>query len=168
MSGIEVAGLVLGAFPVAIEVIKYLLKAMQIIKETRNYQQILRQFARELTTERCKYENTCIELLSEVVHAAQLKRMMANPGSQEWNDMQFKQKLRERLRPAEKTLEIWVDAATELHETLQNVSQHLTSVKGEFNKVNTPLNLRPTRINLHFAIKPLTTVSANLETTFLL
>ena len=121
MSGIEIAGLVLGAFPLAIEVIKAYSNGMKTIQDIKHYQQILRQFARRLKVEKCKYRNTFIELLSELAGPAKIERMMADLQSDEWNDEDFRSQLKGRMRPADETLDNWLSVAQELNETLRKV-----------------------------------------------
>ena len=123
MSGIEIAGLVLGAFPLAIEGIKAYSNGMRTIKDIKNYQQILRQFARDLSVEKCKFDNTLLELLRELVDAATIKQMMADLACDEWQDAHFQSQLKDGLRPADETLEIWLHVAKELGECLEIVTE---------------------------------------------
>ncbi|KAF8418440.1 hypothetical protein EV426DRAFT_511018, partial [Tirmania nivea] len=122
-TGIEIAGLVLGAFPLAIEGIKAYSNGMKTIKDMKNYQQILRQFARGLKVERCKYDNTLLEVLTMLVGPANASQMKADLTSPEWDDEGFQAQLKARLRPAEGTLDSWLGVAEQLNETLCEVCE---------------------------------------------
>ena len=54
--------------------------AMKNAHDIKNYQQILRQFARQLRVEKCKYKNTFLELLSELELAGLAKISKAMNG----------------------------------------------------------------------------------------
>lgn len=139
MSGIEIAGLVLGAFPIAIEGIKAYSSGMKTISDIRNYKQILRQFARELSVEKCKFENTCLGLLSELVNSAKLELMMANPGGKEWNDEFFRLQLKNRLGPANEASENWLEIVAELNQMLRMVGERFQIPQDNGKKVQPSL-----------------------------
>ncbi|KAF8418436.1 hypothetical protein EV426DRAFT_679684 [Tirmania nivea] len=122
-TGMEIAGLVLGAFPLAIEGIKAYSNGMKTIKDMKNYQQILRQFTRELKVERCKYDNTLLEVLTMLVGPANASQMKADLTSAEWDDEGFQAQLKTRLRPAEGTLDNWLGVAKQLNKTLCEVCE---------------------------------------------
>lgn len=123
MSGIEIVGLVLGAFPLAIEGINAYSNCMQTLRDIKDYQQILRQFARELEVEKCKYKNTFLELFAGLAIPAKIERMMADLQGAEWDDEDFQLQLKGRLRPAYETLDNWLFLAQELHQTLRIVTE---------------------------------------------
>jgi len=122
-TGIEIAGLVLGAFPLAIEGIKAYSSGMKTFKDMKNYQQILRQFSRELEVEQCKYDNTFLNLVTEFVGPAKANRMKADLHSAEWDDEDFRSQLKARLGPAKETLDIWLYVAEQLKEALCTVCE---------------------------------------------
>lgn len=95
MSGFEIAGLVLGAFPLAIEGIKSYSNGIQTIKDMKHYQQILCQFARHLGIEQCKYKNTFTNLLAGLANPADIERMKAaDLRSGDWEDEDFQSQLK--------------------------------------------------------------------------
>jgi hypothetical protein len=59
MSGIEVAGLLLGAFPVFLECLQSYLE----ISEMSDYKPVLVRIKRRLKVEKCKLNNTCRSLV---------------------------------------------------------------------------------------------------------
>ena len=122
-TGIEIAGLVLGAFPLAIEGIKAYGDGIKTAKDMKNYQQILRQFARELKVERCKYNNTFLGLLTELVGPAKANQMKTGLKCDAWNDKDSRSQPKARMGPAEETLDNWLDVAEQLNETLYTVCE---------------------------------------------
>ena len=147
MSGIEIAGLVLGAFPVAIEVIKVYSNAMKKIHDIKNYQQILRQFARQLKVEKCKFTNSFLELLEELASPAKIKRMMADLQCDEWDDEDFRSQLKGRLRPADETLDNWLGTANELNENLKTVIERFKLPQRSIQQVHPPPLISDTSTN---------------------
>ena len=123
VTGVEIAGLVLGAFPLAIEGIKAYSEGMKTVKDMKNYQQILRQFSRELKVERCKYDNAFLGLLAELVGPAKADQLKADLTSAKWDDEHFRSELKARMGPAEETLDNWLDVAEQLKETLYTVCE---------------------------------------------
>lgn len=83
MSGLEVAGLVLGAFPLAI-------KAVQGYRETlhsiQNVKRGLDYMERNLQTEQRRLENTCEVLLVGIVPDIKLRSMIQDPFGPEWKN----------------------------------------------------------------------------------
>ena len=120
-AGIEIAGLVLGAFPLAIAGIDAYNNGMKRVKSMKNYQQILIEFSRELMVEECKYDNTVLGLLTELVGPAKADRMKGDPTSAEWDNEDFRSQLKAQMGPAEKTLDNWLGVAKKLNETLRTV-----------------------------------------------
>jgi len=141
-TGIEAAGLVLGAFPLAIEAIKAYSDGMKTVKDMKNYQQILRQFSRDLRVERCKYDNTLLGLLTELVGPAKASRMTADIAGAEWNDEDFRSQLKSRLGPAKETLDNWLYVASQLNEALCTVGEKFKLPSQEQGKVP-PLRICP-------------------------
>jgi len=130
VTGIETAGLVLGAFPLAIEGIKAYRDGLKTVKDMKDYEQILRKFSRHLTVERCKYDNTLLGLLTEFVGPEKAQRMKsADPKSPEWEDKHFRSQLKARLGPAEETLDNWLYVAMQLNETLRMVCKKFQEKK---------------------------------------
>jgi len=130
-TGIEIAGVVLGAFPLAIEGIKAYGDGMKTVKDMKNYQQILRQFSRELTVERCKYDNTILGLLTGLVGQTKATRMKTNLQGDEWNDKDFRSKLKAEMGSVEETLDNWLYVAKQLNETLSTVCEKFKLSPGQ-------------------------------------
>jgi len=63
VTGVETAGLVLAAFPIAIECVKYYVEAASKMKEMCNHRAVLRQLAREVKAEMTIFKNSWNRLL---------------------------------------------------------------------------------------------------------
>lgn len=83
MSGLEIAGLVLGALPLAV-------KAVQGYRETlysiKNVKRDLDYMERNIETEQRRLENTCEELLVGIVPRAKIRSMIKDPFGPDWKD----------------------------------------------------------------------------------
>ncbi|KAF7538247.1 hypothetical protein G7054_g3085 [Neopestalotiopsis clavispora] len=123
MSGLEIAGIVLGAFPLAIEGFKAygnLARRCEIWRHIRKeYQKCLRElkyhhvlFAQHL---RCL-------LLPLVVEPSRIKSLIAHPCGKEWEDIDLDQALRDRLHHS---YDVYVDIIGSLQSLLENAKEHL-------------------------------------------
>jgi hypothetical protein len=81
MSGLEIAGLVLGALPLAI-------KAIQGYRETfsslTKIEKGLENLESDLQTEQVRFQNTCELLLIGIVPPMKINAMIADPLGPEW------------------------------------------------------------------------------------
>lgn len=92
MSGLEVAGLVLGTLPIAIKGVKAYIDMMSSVKSVKRD---LKHMLRDLETEKVLMENTCEALLVGVVPTSMIDKMIEAPFGPEWK--QYDERLRLRL-----------------------------------------------------------------------
>lgn len=97
MSGIEIVGLVLGALPL-------LMKSIEAYSETLSAAQRILSPRRELRRIRSRvnialqvFRNTAKLLLLRVVEAQEVSRLLKEPGSRSWQDVDFDRKLKKLL-----------------------------------------------------------------------
>ena len=64
MTGIEVAGLVLGLFPIVIEGLSFYCCSASTFKEMKRHKRTLAAFTREIDLEKCNFDNTMYALAS--------------------------------------------------------------------------------------------------------
>jgi hypothetical protein len=101
-TGVEIAGLVLGTFPVAVQVLAAYANGCQKISgkcfvfarsfrfvlrattDMYHYSQLLKEFSIEMDTEHVKFLNTCENILQDVVSPSELLELL-KPGSERWN-----------------------------------------------------------------------------------
>ena len=62
VTGVETAGLVLGAFPIVIEGLEYYISCARKVKEISHHKDVLRQFMRDIKTEMTIFEDTWYQL----------------------------------------------------------------------------------------------------------
>jgi hypothetical protein len=98
LTGIEIAGLVLGAFPLAVEGIKFYANGARTMNEMRHHRHVLDEFIRELDMERIKFVDTCYDLFEDTVTGDELSSLIDDPGGECWKDESFQRKLEVRLR----------------------------------------------------------------------
>jgi len=92
MSGIEVAGIVLGMLPVTIRAVKGYMDILSSVKDARRNLKFLLQ---DLETEHIRLETTCEVLLDGVVPPSSIDRLIRAPLGPEWR--LYSDRLRLRL-----------------------------------------------------------------------
>lgn len=91
----EVAGLVLGVFPIAIKAIQ---QYRDLSSSRKNATRLLGALETGLVSELQIFRNTCETLLEDIVLSSQVKIMLDDPFGPEWKNKEFNKKLRLRLR----------------------------------------------------------------------
>ncbi|OJD33126.1 uncharacterized protein BKCO1_3300010 [Diplodia corticola] len=98
MSGIEVAGLVLGALPLIIHAITVYADGVSTVERYFKYEIPLRSLHRSLEAEFVIYQNTCEELLNGIVKDNEERAaLLNNPGGPDWKKAVLEEKLKDRL-----------------------------------------------------------------------
>lgn len=98
MSGIEVAGLALGALPLIIQAIKVYAGGVSTVERYFKYEIPLRDLHRAVEAEYVIYQNTCEELLNSVVEDNEDRAaLLDQPGGPGWKRPELEAALRERL-----------------------------------------------------------------------
>lgn len=119
----EIAGLVLGVFPLVVKGLDACSSGVRRIKDKKNYKQIIRQLTRELETEKVHFDNIILEILEKSVdQPGAIALMRSDAGAAMWTDEDFHRRLRHLLRPADGTLEVWINTVGYIHETLQEIA----------------------------------------------
>ncbi|KAF2823768.1 hypothetical protein CC86DRAFT_408790 [Ophiobolus disseminans] len=99
MSGVEVAGLVLGCLPLIIQGIESYNEGLDPIKSFARWRSELPQVIRKLRNQHVHYAQTIRILFEPITSDIELAEMMANPGSAElWKGTVMAGKLQERLQ----------------------------------------------------------------------
>ncbi|KAF4546677.1 uncharacterized protein LTHEOB_3985 [Lasiodiplodia theobromae] len=98
MSGIEVAGLALGALPLIIQAIKVYADGVSTVERYFKYEIPLRDLHRAVEAEYVIYQNTCEELLNSVVGDNEDRAaLLDQPGGPGWKRPELEATLKERL-----------------------------------------------------------------------
>ncbi|KAK5124309.1 hypothetical protein LTR85_002012 [Meristemomyces frigidus] len=98
MSGIEVAGLVLGAIPVVVSGLQACAAASRTIRVACNYSQELEEVSRELRTEDGIFRNTIEILLSDCLDGQALADTLRDIGGKDWKDADVEAAVTTRLK----------------------------------------------------------------------
>ncbi|KAH9860258.1 hypothetical protein IAQ61_012043 [Plenodomus lingam] len=100
MSGVEVAGLVLGCLPLIIQGIESYNEGLDPIKSFMRWEQQLPQFIRKLRTQHVHYALSIRYLLEPITSEVELDEMLADPGSSQqlWKSKEMALRLQDRLQ----------------------------------------------------------------------
>lgn len=122
MSGLEVAGVVLGALPLIISALEHYADGINTAKRYWRYKSEIRSLILQVKTERGIFLNTIEQLLNGIVRIEQIETFLSSPRGDIWRDHDIDSKLKERLRGV---YEIYRD----------NVEGMKTSLKGIMGKL---------------------------------
>ena len=120
MSGLEVAGLVLGTLPL---VIKGLEAYINLLREWRKAPGELKSIHRQLSTDQVAFQNACEHLISDAVPQRDIEEMLQDPFGPLWHRKETELRIRRRLgssyRPFESTI-------VEVQDALESVKNKLS------------------------------------------
>ncbi|KAF2674521.1 hypothetical protein BT63DRAFT_12680 [Microthyrium microscopicum] len=102
MSGLEVAGAVLGSIPLVISALEHYADGVRTVRRMLTYKWELKTLILELETESITYRNTCEMLLDGIASSKEMEIMLAAPGGDAWDDPIIQNKLEKRLALAYK------------------------------------------------------------------
>ncbi|KAJ4250661.1 hypothetical protein NW762_011920 [Fusarium torreyae] len=97
MSGLEIAGLVLGAFPVAVEALKLCGQGLKAFRRGRKYGNELAILISRFENERVRLQDVCEKLLIDLVPHSRIDRLIENPLRLFRDEPELEAKLRNRL-----------------------------------------------------------------------
>jgi hypothetical protein len=99
MSGIEVASLILGAFPILIASLEHYRESAKVLKNWWRFEREHNNFKYEVEYQQRRFEqNLEMYLLPLVTDDDQLlKSLLANPDGPEWKDKQLEERLKKRI-----------------------------------------------------------------------
>ncbi|KAH7380245.1 hypothetical protein DE146DRAFT_289547 [Phaeosphaeria sp. MPI-PUGE-AT-0046c] len=100
MSGLEVAGVVLGSLPLIISAFEHYASGVHTAKRYWRYKSELRSLLLQIQTERGIFINTLEQLLGGVVRIEHMTEFLSNPEGDAWKNADVDLKLKERLRGA--------------------------------------------------------------------
>ncbi|KAF3050884.1 hypothetical protein E8E11_010750 [Didymella keratinophila] len=97
MSGVEVAGLVLGALPLLLVGLQFYAEGIAVTKRYWKYREEVNSLLDDLEAENAVYQNSIEMLLLGVVDAVDVTEFLANPGDELWKAASFQRRLKKRL-----------------------------------------------------------------------
>ena len=97
-TGVEVAGIALAVFPIAVHGLTQMREGIETIKHWKRFRVKLDEYAAELTTAKVFYLDTLEELFMDIVGSdKELLILMNEPGGPAWKKPEYEQSLRRRL-----------------------------------------------------------------------
>ncbi|OSS47845.1 hypothetical protein B5807_06485 [Epicoccum nigrum] len=97
MSGVEVAGLVLGALPILLAGLQFYAEGIAVTKRYWKYREEVNSLLDDLKAESSVYQNSIETILLGVVDARDVAEFLAKPGGDLWMAPSFERKLKKRL-----------------------------------------------------------------------
>ena len=133
MSGIEVAGLVLGGFPILVSAIEAYRRGLKPLKIWRHYRKHIVRFSNDVEIQQLFFENNLRDLLEPIVVSLnQLEVLLDAPGGPGWKTPELDAQLKSRLS---RFYEPYMRTLTNMNDTLGQLQDHLGIVNGKV-KVN--------------------------------
>jgi hypothetical protein len=97
MSGVEVAGLVLGALPILLAGLQFYAEGIAVTKRYWKYREEVNSLLDDLKAESSVYQNSIETILLGVVDARDVAEFLSKPGGVLWMTPGFERKLKKRL-----------------------------------------------------------------------
>lgn len=123
MSGIEIAGLVLGAFPLIITALERYREGAELLSDWWRIQRAYKSCKREVEYHRILFETNVEEfLLPLVVDNEELKALMDSPAGEEWDDPELEERLQQRLP---KSYNLFIDIMGEIRQLMEKLLKEM-------------------------------------------
>lgn len=122
MSGLEIAGVVLGSIPLAIAALEHYMDGIRAIKHWQNYARELKSLKRNLNTERVKFQNVCETLLVGIVPSSKIEAMIDDPFGAQWHEGEMSRKLRVRLW---RSFKLFEETVQDMEEAIKELMKRL-------------------------------------------
>ena len=98
MSGFEIAGVALAAFPLLVNGVNQLVEGAETIHRWKKYKLKLKEYAHILESAKVHLDNTLEALLIDIVPTdEELKLLLEEPGGPSWSKAEYDGRLRKRL-----------------------------------------------------------------------
>ena len=123
MSGIEIAGLVLGAFPLFISALEHYRETAEVFEDWWQIKKEYKKCKNEIKVQELAFENNLERfLLPLIVEDEEIETLIAEPGGSRWQDSAMEEKLKTRLP---KSYEIFLDTIHDIQETMDKLGDGL-------------------------------------------
>jgi hypothetical protein len=114
----EVAGVVLGAFPIVVWSVQQYQTALEPLSDWWHYRTQFIKFSRDVATQRLFFEAHLEDLITSAIHdPVATAKLLAEPGGDGWKDPELARKLQHRLP---KSFHLFMDTVNDIHSTLQS------------------------------------------------
>jgi hypothetical protein len=122
MSGVEIAGLVLGAIPLVVVALQHYEACEDKVKIFCYWRKHLDKTCRTLLLLHSSYKMTIETVLQPITNAAELEEMLAQPGSLLWHSPSIRDSLQSSLRYAYAS---FVHLTFEINSVIEELLNHL-------------------------------------------
>ncbi|KAF2737057.1 hypothetical protein EJ04DRAFT_410694, partial [Polyplosphaeria fusca] len=123
MSGIEIAGLVLGAFPILIYALESYREGAEGLVDWWQIKRAYTRCRQDLTYHQLMFEGNVERLLSPlVVDDDELKSLMADPAGQAWEDKELEERLKARLP---KSYKLFLEIMGDINKLMESLKKEL-------------------------------------------
>ena len=123
MSGIEVAGLLLGAFPLLLSALEHYRQSAEVLEDWWQIKKEYKKCKNEIKVQELAFEHNLERfLLPLVVDDGEIAALMAEPGGMEWKDPALEDKLKSRLP---KSYDLFVDTIHDIQSTVDGLKDEL-------------------------------------------
>lgn len=132
MSGVEVAGLLLAAFPLAISALEHYRETAETLGTFWKIRREYKTWTHSFNICRLAFEQNLEEfLLPLIADEDELQRLLAEPGGQEWKNPELEQRLKQRLP---KSYELYLESMDRIKDVLEQLRHELGIDKIGFQK----------------------------------
>lgn len=128
MSGIEIAGLVLGAIPLVIAAFDVYKGTVSKVSKWRRYTREVDRIVRSLRLEHARLESICEKLLGGLVPGIEIEAMMKDPSGPLWKAESLHDKMGMRLW---KSGEDFIGTIEDINNAIDEIKIKLNLVDGE-------------------------------------
>ena len=122
MSGFEIVGVVLAAFPLVLSAIDGYGKGLQHLDTIWRYDKKLKVFERQIQREHQRYRNNLEDLLEPLIDAEKLEMLLDNPRDSAWGAPALHEEVRRRLS---RSYETYMSTMEDYHEVLSDLENCL-------------------------------------------
>ncbi|RDW57644.1 hypothetical protein BP6252_13726 [Coleophoma cylindrospora] len=124
MSGVEVAGLLLGAIPIALEAYDRSERAFSAFDVYRHYPKELKKLEAKLGAQKTVFRNNCINLLSTISDdRSRVYAMLSEPSHSGWQDQDIHHALASRSNALDESFTSCQRTMEQIHEALQSIGK---------------------------------------------
>ena len=123
MSGIEIAGLVLGAFPLFISALEHYRETAEVFEDWWQIKKEYKKCKNEIKVQELAFEGNLERfLLPLVVEDEEIEALIAEPGGSRWQDHEMEEKLKSRLP---RSYDLFLDTIHDIQDTMDKLGEEL-------------------------------------------
>lgn len=134
MSGLEIAGVVLGSIPLLIVALEHYMEGADTVRRYVKYKHELASLHRRLVVEQNMFINTCDLLLSGLVPLNEVSVYLQKPGGAAWKKPEVDANLKKRLQ---RSYESYFDTIQDLNDAVEEFKKKL-KLYPDLGKVQNP------------------------------